>query len=78
LQAYYQRLSESEKKVILWLAHQEAADILRKPAELALSDADFLKAVQSLRKRGLIEKVTENGLPLFAPLTLFKAYLKET
>lgn len=78
LQAYYQRLSESEKKVILWLAHQEAADILRKPAELALSDADFLKAVQSLRKRGLIEKVTDNRLPLFAVLTVFKAYLKET
>lgn len=78
LQAYYQRLSESEKKVILWLAHQEAADILRKPAELALSDADFLKAVQSLRKRGLIEKVSENGFPLFAVLTVFKAYLKET
>ena len=78
LQAYYQRLSESEKKVILWLAHQEAADILRKPAELALSDADFLKAVQSLRKRGLIEKVTDNRFPLFAVLTVFKAYLKET
>ncbi|WP_017719574.1 AAA family ATPase [Kamptonema formosum] len=78
LQVYYQRLSESEKKVILWLAHQEAADILRKPAELALSDADFLKAVQSLRKRGLMEKVSENGLPLFAVLTVFKAYLKET
>lgn len=61
LQAQYQRLSESEKMVTLWLANQNAADISDKPAELALSDSDFLKAVQSLRKRGLIEKITDNG-----------------
>ncbi len=75
LQGYYQRLSESEKLVIRWLANQEASDIFQKPAELALSDADFLKAVQSLKKRGLIEKVTGNGLSLFAVQGLFKAYL---
>jgi DNA polymerase III delta prime subunit len=75
LQGYYQRLSESEKLVIRWLANQEAADIFQKPAELALSDAEFLKAVQSLKKRGLIEKVTGNGLSLFAVQVLFKAYL---
>ncbi|MBO0348861.1 ATP-binding protein [Phormidium pseudopriestleyi FRX01] len=75
LQGYYQRLSESEKLVIRWLANQEASDIFQKPAELALSDAEFLKAVQSLKKRGLIEKVTGNGLSLFAVQVLFKAYL---
>ena len=75
LQGYYQRLSASEKLVIRWLANQEAADIFQKPAELALSDAEFLKAVQSLKKRGLIEKVTGNGLSLFAVQVLFKAYL---
>lgn len=75
LQGYYQRLSASEKLVIRWLANQEASDIFQKPAELALSDAEFLKAVQSLKKRGLIEKVTGNGLSLFAVQVLFKAYL---
>ncbi|WP_254563762.1 NB-ARC domain-containing protein [Oscillatoria sp. HE19RPO] len=75
LQGYYQRLSASEKLVIRWLANQEAVDIFQKPAELALSDAEFLKAVQSLKKRGLIEKVTGNGLSLFAVQFLFKAYL---
>ncbi|MCT7995533.1 NB-ARC domain-containing protein [Laspinema olomoucense] len=75
LQEYYQRLSASEKLVIQWLANQEAADIFQKPADVALSDAEFLKAVQSLKKRGLIEKVTGNGLSLFAVHVLFKAYL---
>ncbi|MFP5272059.1 NB-ARC domain-containing protein [Coleofasciculus sp.] len=77
LQAQYQQLSESEKMVMLWLAHQNAADISHKPAELALSDSDFLKAVQSLRKRGLIEKITDNGESLFAVQALVKAYVKE-
>ncbi|MEQ8462730.1 NB-ARC domain-containing protein [Coleofasciculus sp. E1-EBD-02] len=77
LQAQYQRLSESEKMVTLWLANQNAADISDKPAELALSDSDFLKAVQSLRKRGLIEKITDNGSSMFAVQALVKAYVKE-
>lgn len=77
LKAQYQRLSESEKMVTLWLANQNAADIALKPAELALSDSDFLKAVQSLRKRGLIEKITDNGSSLFAVQALVKAYVKE-
>lgn len=77
LQAQYQRLSESEQMVTLWLANQNAADISLKPAELALSDSDFLKAVQSLRKRGLIEKITDNGSSLFAVQALVKAYVKE-
>ncbi|GAB4295763.1 MAG: hypothetical protein Fur0025_33090 [Oscillatoriaceae cyanobacterium] len=76
LQSYYQRLSDSEKIVTQWLANQDAADISRKPADLKLSDRDFLQAVQCLRKRGLIEKVTDNGEPLFAIPDLFKEYVK--
>ncbi|MCT7956491.1 hypothetical protein [Laspinema palackyanum] len=75
LQGYYQRLSASEKLVIRWLANQEAADIFQNPTELALSDAEFLKVVQSLKKRGLIEKITGNGLSLLVVHRLFKAYL---
>jgi len=76
LEEYYQRLSASEKLVILWLANQDAADIFHKPADLALSDADFLKAVQSLRKRGLIEKISDKRSLLFAVPVLMKNYLK--
>jgi hypothetical protein len=77
LEEYYQRLSPSEKMVILWLANQEAADMFQKPAEFTLSDADFLKAVQSLRKRGLLEKISDNnGASLFAVPALIKNYVK--
>ncbi|XWK88350.1 MAG: NB-ARC domain-containing protein [Phormidium sp.] len=76
LEEYYQRLSASEKQVILWLANQETADIFHKPAELALSDAEFLKAVQSLRKRGVIEKANDKRSLLFAVPILLKKYLQ--
>jgi hypothetical protein len=82
LQEYYQRLSASEKIVIQWLANQEAVDIFQKPdvgavREPPLPDADFLTAIQSLRKRGLIEKVSDNnGASLLAVQGLFKEYVK--
>jgi len=75
LQAYYRRLSESEKTVIQWLANQNAADISSKPAELALSDIDFLKAIQSLKKRSFIEQVADEKLSLFAVQPLIKEYV---
>jgi len=56
LKQHYQRLSESERILIRWLANQEQpVEITQKPPEL-LSDSDFLKAIQSLRKRNLIEQ----------------------
>jgi len=81
LQEYYQRLSASEKIVIQWLANQEAADIFQKPVgairESPLRDADFLTAIQSLRKRGLIEKVCDDrGELLLAVPALFQEYVK--
>jgi|JI7StandDraft_1071085.scaffolds.fasta_scaffold00399_9 DNA replication protein DnaC len=77
LKEYYQRLSPSEKMVIFWLANHEAADIFQKPVELTLSDADFLKAIQSLRKRGLLEKIIDNNrASLFSVPALIKQYVK--
>ncbi|EAW35572.1 AAA family ATPase [Lyngbya sp. PCC 8106] len=56
LKQHYQRLSESEKILINWLANQyQPVDISHKPPEL-LSDSDFFKAIQSLRKRNLLDK----------------------
>ena len=75
LQAYYRRLSESEKTVIQWLANQNAADVSSKPAELALSDIDFLKAIQSLKKRSFIESVADEKFSLFAVQPLIKEYV---
>ncbi|MBD2485025.1 NB-ARC domain-containing protein [Planktothrix sp. FACHB-1365] len=77
LQEHYQRLSESEKLVMVWLANQEtAADICSKPAEF-LSDSEFLKAVQSLRKRGLIEKAIDKEAFGFTLQPVIKEYVKK-
>ncbi len=58
LKQHYQRLCESEKILIQWLATQDQpVKISQKPPEL-LSDADFLKAIQSLKRRSLVEKIS--------------------
>ncbi|HIK13097.1 MAG TPA: AAA family ATPase [Oscillatoriaceae cyanobacterium M33_DOE_052] len=71
LKQHYQRLSESEKIIIQWLATQDQpVKISQKPPEL-LSDADFLKAIQSLKRRSLLEK--SSGLTL---QPVIKQYVK--
>ncbi|MCT7984675.1 ATP-binding protein [Laspinema sp. A4] len=56
LKQHYQRLSESEQVLIRWLANQDKpVKISQKPHEL-LSDSDFFKAIQSLKKRNLLYK----------------------
>lgn len=58
LKQHYQRLCESEKILLQWLATQDQpVKISQKPPEL-LSDADFLKAIQSLKRRSLLEKTS--------------------
>ncbi len=59
LKQHYQRLCESEKILIQWLATQDQpVKISQKPPELLLSDVDFLKAIQSLKRRSLVEKTS--------------------
>ncbi|MDB9519124.1 NB-ARC domain-containing protein [Roseofilum reptotaenium CS-1145] len=65
LQDYYQRLSPSEMTVVQWLASHETLDIFHKPTDLALSDAEFLQAIHSLIKRGIIEKHTHDKVAQF-------------
>ena len=56
LKQHYQRLCESEKILLRWLAQQEnSPEINQKPPDL-LPDEDFLKAIQSLSKRNLLTK----------------------
>jgi hypothetical protein len=58
LKQHYQRLSESEQVLIRWLANQDKpVNISQKPPEL-LSNSDFFKAIQSLKKRNLLHKST--------------------
>ncbi|GAB4306284.1 MAG: hypothetical protein Fur0025_48280 [Oscillatoriaceae cyanobacterium] len=57
--------------MLQWLANQDQpVKISQKPPEL-LSDADFLKAIQSLKRRNLLEKTS--GLTL---QPVIKQYVK--
>jgi NB-ARC domain len=71
IKQHYQRLCESEKILLQWLANQDQpVKISQKPPEL-LSDQAFLKAIQSLKRRSLLEK--SSGLTL---QPVIKQYVK--
>ena len=77
LHQHFQRLSDSEKQVMSWLANQiKAVEISKKPALLELSPSDFLKAVESLRRRLLIEKVQKGDRTLFTLQPAIAEYTK--
>ncbi|MEG4577883.1 NB-ARC domain-containing protein [Microcoleus sp. N3A4] len=77
LHQHFQRLSDSEKQVMSWLANQiKAVEISKKPALLELSPSEFLKAVESLRRRLLIEKVQKGDRTLFTVQPAIAEYVK--
>jgi len=77
LESQLERLSESEKKVSQWLASQDdAVDISQPPADRELSHSEFWQAIQSLARRGLVEKVQLEGRSLFFLNPVFKAYIQ--
>ncbi len=77
LERHLSRLSLSEKKVIYWLANNDNyLDIFTISSKLELSNIEFLKIVQSLERRCLIEKVTNNGDKVFQLNSVFKQFLK--
>jgi len=77
LHQHFQRLSEPEKQVMSWLAHQTAAvEISNKPRAIELSPSEFLKALESLRRRLLIEKVQKGDCTLFSVQRAIAEYVK--
>ncbi|WP_293152069.1 MULTISPECIES: hypothetical protein [unclassified Microcoleus] len=77
LHQHFQRLSDTEKQVMSWLANQnKPVEISKKPALLELSPSEFLKAVESLRRRLLIEKVQKGDRTLFAVQRAIAEYVK--
>jgi hypothetical protein len=77
LHQHFQRLSDSEKQVMSWLANQnKPVEISKKPALLELSPSEFLKAVESLRRRLLIEKVQKGSRTLFTLQRAIAEYTK--
>ena len=77
LESHLERLSESEKKVGYWLATQnEAVDISQQPADSELSKSEFWQAIQSLARRGLVEKVLVGGRSKFLLNPVFQQYIQ--
>lgn len=77
LESHLERLSESEEKVGYWLATQnEAVDISQQPADSELSKSEFWQAIQSLARRGLVEKVLVEGRSKFLINPVFQQYIQ--
>ena len=77
LESHLERLSDAEKKAIYWLATQnETVDISRKPTDSELSQPEFWQAIQSLARRGLVEKVLVGGRSKFQINRVFQQYIQ--
>jgi NB-ARC domain len=77
LESHLERLSESEKQVSYWLASQaQAVDISQQPANSELSKSEFWQAIQSLVRRGLVEKMQVGARSHFHLNPIFKQYIQ--
>ncbi|WP_293354245.1 MULTISPECIES: NB-ARC domain-containing protein [unclassified Microcoleus] len=73
----FNRLSESEKQVMSWLASETAPVSLAKvPENIQLSRSQFLKVMQSLGRRSLVEKIPEGDRTFFTLGPVLKEYVK--
>ncbi|MEG4074430.1 NB-ARC domain-containing protein [Microcoleus sp. Pol14C2] len=73
----FNRLSESEKQVMSWLASETApVSISKVPENLQLSRSQFLKVMQSLGRRSLVEKIPEGDRTFFTLEPVLKEYVK--
>jgi hypothetical protein len=74
----FKRLSESEKQVMSWLASESETapvSISKVPENLQLSRSQFLKVMQSLGRRSLIEKIPEGDRIFFRLGPVLKEYV---
>ncbi|NEO26283.1 MAG: AAA family ATPase [Kamptonema sp. SIO4C4] len=77
LNRQYQRLSSAEQAVMLKLAHQQETTEPKTQAANKLSDSEYLQAINSLRKRNLIEKKTHQNLSPWHLQPVIQQYVKE-
>ncbi|MEA5535590.1 NB-ARC domain-containing protein [Crocosphaera sp. XPORK-15E] len=79
IESHLQRLSASEKKLINWLASQnERVNIAQKPTNSELSKSEFLQAIKSLMRRGLVDKVPIDKRSHFKIHPIFKQYINHS
>ncbi|MEB3341696.1 NB-ARC domain-containing protein [Okeania sp.] len=78
LEQHLSRLSELEKQILLQISSQkEPVSISWFRENSERSDSDIFKAVRSLRKRSLLEKIEDQSSTLFAVKPIFQEYLLE-
>ncbi|HEY9809823.1 MAG TPA: NB-ARC domain-containing protein [Halomicronema sp.] len=77
LNQHFQRLTQSEKQLLSWLANQNhPIDISKKPLSLQLTTPEFLKVIQSLNRRCLLQKITDNHRQQYILPPIIKQYIK--
>ena len=77
MRSHYQRLSDSEKLTLSWLATQnEAVEITHKPKDLPFSQQDFWNAVKSLQRRCALETAMGDRTFGFTLQPVIKEYVK--
>jgi hypothetical protein len=77
LLAHLERLSDAEKTVSGWLAVQgEAVEISPHPVESGLSKSEFWQGIQSLARRGLVEKLPVESGYRFLLNPVFSHYIR--
>lgn len=77
LESQLNRLSDLEKQAIDWIQSQpQPVDISQNPADVVLSKSDLWQAIQSLVRRGLIEKVSAGERSHFQLNPVFKPYIQ--
>ncbi|MBD2547908.1 NB-ARC domain-containing protein [Planktothricoides raciborskii] len=75
LESHLDRLSELEKKVISRFSEYEAVDISQPPGLREFAKSELTEAMQSLGRRGLVEKISEGGRSQFQLNPVFKQYI---
>ncbi|KOR33634.1 ATPase, partial [Planktothricoides sp. SR001] len=75
IEYHLDRLSELEKKVISRFSEYEAVDISPASGLREFAKSELTEAMQSLGRRGLVEKVTTGGRSHFLLNSLFKQYI---
>ncbi len=77
LQQHYQRLSEIEKHAIAQLSNENEPVSLPQLMEISQeSQSALFKAIQSLARRGMIEKLTCESETIFTTQPILKKYVK--
>ena len=77
LQQHYQRLSEIEKQAICLISNEtEPLSLTQVMAKCQGSQGELFTAIQSLTRRGMVEKLSYEAETVFNIQHIFKKYVK--